>query len=363
MKINSLMFKKVLPCIVASVLVLAMLTACGSSKKTGGSESRADDIDEYITLGEYKGVEADQTKVEITEDDVDAYIDEEMTNYVEAEREAKSGDYVVVDYTVYIDGEESEDWSDEDVGMEIGQYELYAEFDDALLGAKTGDTVEVEVDFSAYDDSLADSETKCEIQVINVYEIVIEDITDDYVKENTDYETVEEYRDAVYDELYEEEYDGAVEEMKYSAWQTAMDNAVLNDYTDEMYDDQYEVFISDIQYYAEMFGYEDDVDTFMEEWGYTDDDIKTGVEEYIKQNLLCQAIAAAEGIEVSDDEYQAGLEELALEYGYDDAEAFAEDYDTEEVREYLLLEKVMSFVADNAVVTEVEAEDEDYDSE
>lgn len=373
MRYYRLSIKRFAVCAIAFILSVSALAGCSSAKKSDSSENAdtsagGSDIDynDYITLGEYIGVEAEQTKIEITDDDIDSYFEEEATNYEEVDRAVESGDYIVVDYTVYVEGEASEDLSDTGIGMEVGLYEIYDEFDDAVIGAKAGDSVDVNIDLSLYDESY-DELLPCTIDITKVYEISIPELTDDYVTENTDYTTVDEYRQALYDELYEQACEEAVDELKYSAWEVVMDNASLDNYTDEMYEEQYELYMADMEYWALMFGY-DDTDTFFEDWGYTDEDIVYEVEYYIEEEFVCRAIADAEGIEVTDDDISAMIEEYATEYGYDEVESFLEDYgyadvasfaEDYELEYYLLLDKVMTFVADNAVVVEVEAEDDE----
>lgn len=356
-------WKKLISTVLVLIMTVVLAVGCSNSKTVNSDESTSDnDGNDYITLGDYIGIEVEQTIVEITDEYVQEYIDEEMTEYNIVDRAIEAGDYVVINYTTYVAGEEDEDLSDEGIGITIGDYEIFDEFDDNLIGKSAEDKVEISVDASVYDDSYEGLDTVSTVEIVEVYEIVINEITDEYVQETYDYDTADEYKEALKAQLYEEEYEYAVEEMEYNAWLIAVENATLNDYTDEMYDEYYELFMSDMESYAEMFGY-DDTETFMEEWGYTDDVIVESVEEYIKEDLVCKAIAEAEGLELTDEEYEEGLEELATEYEYDSTEEFAEDYDTDDIKDYLLLEKVMSFIGDNAVVVEVEAEDdEDYDN-
>lgn len=349
------MFRKMV--VLVMVLSLAVCGVAGCSSDSSDSEdSSSSDSENDLTLADYIGIEVEQVAVEITDDDIDEYIAEIVMEYVEVDRAVEDGDYIELDYTVYIDGEEDEDWSDSGSGMTVGDYEIFDEFDDAVIGAEVGDDVEVELDLSDYDESYEDCDVTCVINITAVYEIVIEDITDDYVQENTEYETVEEYRQAIYDELLADESATAIDDAEYDAWYAVVDASVLNSYSDELYEEKYEYFYSDMEYYAELFGY-DDADEFIEDWGYDDDTIKEEVESYIKEELVLEAIVEAEGIELTDDEYDEGLSELAEEYGYDDVDEFSEEYDTDDVYDYLLQEKVMEFIYDNAVITEVSEEE------
>ena len=137
---------KVLKKIWVPVLIAIILIAFGGAvyyqkavvpkkeidKKAGITSGKLDD---YITLGEYKGLSC-----EVTQDDIDESIKEETQTYTEVDREAKEGDCVEITYTGYVDGEKDKNISQSNCELYVGQEEsLYAEFTNAVVGHKAGE--------------------------------------------------------------------------------------------------------------------------------------------------------------------------------------------------------------------------------
>ena len=83
-------------------------------------------------------------------------------------------------------------------------------------------------------------------------------------------------------------------------------------------------------------------------YGMSVEDLQTQAEQVVKQKVVINAIAEAEKLSISDEEYQQGLQQYASDYGFSDTSAFEEQYDKEEITLSLLFEKVMNFVVENA---------------
>ncbi|MGN0383924.1 MAG: FKBP-type peptidyl-prolyl cis-trans isomerase [Eubacterium sp.] len=325
-------------------------------------------VDKYITLCDYKGLDGELDKVEITDEDVDDYINDLLVSYEEVDRKAKEGDYLSVNFTGYVDGEVDNDISDSEWDMCIGQYDIFEEFDDAMVGAKTGDTVTVECDTVSewYGEEYEDITVTYEVYVNSVSEEVYGELTDDWVYENYGYDTVDEFREEVYNSLYDYDYEDALYNMQYSLFEKVVENSEMNGYPDELYEEKAAEINAENEYYAEMYGV--DVDEYLEECGYTENDLKEEIELLIKEELVIQAIMKAEKIEVTEEDYQAELEEYEdyiADYGYDTMEEFEADNE-EMIREEVKMGKILSVLSENAKITEVETtedDDEYYDED
>ena len=86
-------------------------------------------------------------------------------------------------------------------------------------------------------------------------------------------------------------------------------------------------------------------------------DVEAAAQTTLRQEMLLTAIAQIEGIEISEEEYEEGLEMYTTQYGFESEEAFLEANSEEVVREALLQNKVMQFLLDNAVITEATSAD------
>ena len=143
--------------------------------------------------------------------------------------------------------------------------------------------------------------------------------------------------------------------------ETVMNNAELQDPPEDMTNRYYSRLIDNMNYYASMYGY--DLETFLSLNGTSEETIMESARNAAKQLITMQAIAEAEGIEVTDEELDEEIEANAVSMGYEDADAYREALDAEGYREYMMSEKVVNFLLENAVVTDVEPETEAAEAE
>ena len=121
----------------------------------------------YLTLGEYKGLSVTKVKTEVTDDDVEAEIEsalDENAEYTDVDRAAKDGDQVNIDFDGSIDGEAWD--SDTDYDLVIGSEDFQPEFEEHLIGAKAGDTLEFTITLSDdYDGDYAGKDADFKVTV------------------------------------------------------------------------------------------------------------------------------------------------------------------------------------------------------
>ena len=344
--------KKRLAAVLTAALTISVLAGCSSGSATTYGK--------YIKLGEYKGLKVNQIKTEVTDDDVESEIEyalEENAEYTEVDRGAQDGDQVNIDFTGTIDGEEFDNSSDTDYDLVIGSEDFQPEFEEQLIGVKAGDTVTFTITLSEdYEDEHAGEDADFEVTVNSVQEINIPELTDEYCKEYTDYETVEDYRAGIKAELesyYEDDSD-------YTAGSDALSQVIeaseFSGYPQELYDQCKAEYDANNEAMAEMFGLE------VEDIAGTEEDIKEAVEEMVYSEMVVSEIAEKEKITVSDDEYTEYVNSVYAEYGYDSVEDYEADYTKDETLSSILYDKVIDFLLENAEITEV-SEDEYYDAE
>ena len=296
---------KVLKKIWVPVLIAIILIAFGGAvyyqkavvpkkeidKKAGITSGKLDD---YITLGEYKGLSC-----EVTQDDIDESIKEETQTYTEVDREAKEGDCVEITYTGYVDGEKDKNISQSNCELYVGQEEsLYAEFTNAVVGHKAGDKVEYQakdtddINYVAEKDSdYTGKNVKFTLKLVSVSEEETEDVTDKWVKDNYN----EDYGISTVKEFYKWNEDYVLENKKSDLWQSAVDNATMNGYPQEMYDSVKEEFDSDAAYYADSYGIT--VDEYLYDFsGYTEESLQEEYLNEVKSNLVMWKIVEKENL-------------------------------------------------------------------
>ena len=177
--------------------------ADGKKAETGTTRLvSVENVEKYITIGEYKGLTLDNTVDAITDDDVQAQIDENLKDKAEPVSDAaKEGDLVTVNYTGTKDGQTFDGGTANNYDFVIGDGQMFEEFENGVIGMKKGDTKEIKIDFpSDYaDETLAGKEVIYKVTVQNVRREG--ELTDEWVAKNTDYTTVDDYRESIRSEL------------------------------------------------------------------------------------------------------------------------------------------------------------------
>ena len=342
----------------ASVLIMAGITGCGQSNPYLKNISYS----KYVDLCDYKGVEASKVTFEITDEEVQSAIDEEMYDYVTydpiTDRAAKEDDYANVTYKTTIDGKENENYSAQDEDVVIGEGYLFPEVEEELVGMKTGDNKKIDVEITedyAYDDADIGKKASVDVTLNEISKEIVPEYNDDFVKENTEYKDKAEYEAAKKKELEEsreEEYkSAAVQEIM----QYLLDNSKFNGYPDDLYTECEENYNNDNEYSASMYGME--LSEFEEMLGLDEDTKKQDIINNVNSELIMGAIAQKEKISCSKKEVDQFVKDNYATYGYESAEDFLKDYSEEEVGYQLTYQKVADFLYDNAKLTEI-SEDE-----
>lgn len=378
--------KAALP-LAGAALLGALMTGCGSAAAdtaesaaesvTGtetetGTEAAAEDYGpeaylsgintaDYVTLGEYKGIEVSVDAPVVTDEYLDSYIDYVLqSNMVKTEitdRPVEEGDIVNIDYEGKIDGVAFDGGTAQGYDLTIGSGSFIDGFEDGLIGAKKGETRDVEVTFPE-DYHGTDVAGKDAVFTVTVNSISVEslpELTDEFVQGlDVGVSTVEEYRQYAYDLLMEEEQANHDAEAEVAVLEAVMEGAQLQDPPEDMTNRYYNRLIDNMTYYASMYGY--DLETFLSLQGTSEDAVRESAVQAGKEIITMQAVADAEGLAVTDEELDKEIESNAASMGYEDVEEYRASLDVEGYREYMMSEKVLDFLLENAVVTDVQPE-------
>ena len=310
-----------------------------------------------VVLGEYMGIVVDKIAVEVTEEEVQEEIDyflyyQAETKEITDRTTIEDGDIVNLDYTLVIDGEEIESY--EDCETEIG-IEEFMEIEKLLIGCETGTTQEFTaeiVDDVNYPDYLG-KEGVWTVTINAIQERVIPELTNELVAETTDYTTVEEYKQSVYDERYDSKTESAESEQIVNGFTKIIENCEFSGLNEADVQSYVDELVNYYESYASMYGL--DMESFVMLFtGSTYEDFVKMAEEQgdyvVKQNLILAAVLEKEKVELTDQEYTDGLTAYAAEYGYETPEEFEQSAGKEEVEDALLLDKVYNMIVDAMVI-------------
>ena len=325
-------------------------------------------VADYVTLGEYTGVEVSVDAPVVTDEYLDSYIDYVLqSNMVKTEvtdRPVEEGDIVNIDYEGKIDGVAFDGGTAQGYDLTIGSGAFIDGFEDGLIGAQSGETLDVNVTFPEDypGEEVAGKDAVFTVTVNSISVESLPELTDEFVQGlDVGVNTVEEYRQYAYDLLMEEEQNTHDSNAEVAILEAVMANSELQDPPEDMTNRYYSRMIDNMTYYASMYGY--DLETFLSIQGTSEDATRESSVQAGQEIITMQAIAEAEGLSVTDEELDAEIESNAGSLGYDDVEEYRASLDVEGYREYMMSEKVLDFLLENAVVTDVEPETEAAEAE
>ena len=311
-------------------------------------------LDKLVTLGEYKGLKLTKEITEVRDEDIDDAVADALENtYVEVDRPAENGDTVNIDYVGTMEGEAFQRGSDTGFDLQLGSHSFIDGFEDGLVGAKKGDVVTLDLTFPKnYTEELSGKAVQFKVTV-NKVQTTSKEISEEWVKANTEFESVEDYRRDIRVKLETQNNTDAEDTMEGEAWKMVLENSEVNEYPEEVV--QYGRYYYDqlLKSYCQQSGIT--LEQYMEAKNMTADDYKQMQTAYAQsmagQLLIMAAIEKAEGISAEDQQYQESLKELIEASGVDE-DTFFSYYERFSVEQSLMLERINKIIVDNAVVTE-----------
>jgi len=304
----------------------------------------------------------------VTDDSISEYINEQLTykpEEITEDRAVQENDTVNIDYTGYMDGKEFSGGSATDTDLLIGSGQFIDGFESGLIGAKKGDEVTLNLKFpdpyqNNPDFSGKDVQFKVKINKISQPA----ELTDEWVSNNSDVKTVDEYKaevKATLETSADMEYNN---NKKSNLFEALVNKTEISEYPDDLMEAAKEKVEKQFEnYYAKPSGMT--LDEYWKSQSITEDQasqyIEAQAQTNLKQNMIVQAVLDAEGITFTKDEYREQLDKFAKEYGFKDAEALEQAYtDAELVKDNVLWSKVCDILEKYGTITDV-AEDETTD--
>jgi trigger factor len=316
-------------------------------------------LSDYITLGNYKGLTITYTKLEVTDADVDSTIKAGLTENATKEdvkdRPVQKGDTVNIDYEGLKDDVAFEGGTAKGYDLEVGSGSFIPGFEDALIGAKIGEKKKINLTFPK-DYPSADLAGKAVVFNVTINSIkapVIPELTEDYVKKNTEYDSVEAYKKATKTNLEEANAEKMKSEKIANLLDQVVKNSKISSYPQTLIDYYSYEMESYYTQYAQMYGYT--LKDFLTANKMSEDEFnaqkKTYAEGRAAQELVLKSVIKAEGIELTDKEFKDGVARYAERSGAKSSEEFLKNAPEDQVRESLLWEKTINFMIDKSVIS------------
>ena len=305
--------------------------------------------EEYIKLGQVKGIED-----EISQEEWDENLADETNEYDVVDRAAKETDQVDVDIVAYIDNKKVDDLSMKEASFYIGKNDDAADKKvyDKLIGTKAGQKLSLEVsgdeakELAGSVEDYSGKKVKLEIKVRDVSELVVNKVTDKWVKENLE----DLYGVTTAKELYEWEKQYIIESnLKERLWKKVVDNATMSGYPADLYNDIVAELDGHIEAEAKDEGIS--VKEYKKQYQYTDEKLDEEYTYNVKSELVMWQLVKDLGLEASDDEIEEMYENEYEEVNLDSVEELKKLYTKDEMKEAVLLDKAQQYVFDNAKIS------------
>lgn len=377
---------------------VAALAACGGTKaakvetdtaaasETAATETEAEteteayyaynyDLDQLVSLGDYKGLTYTIADTSVTEEEIDTEIGYKLKEYEAPEqitdRAAEDGDTVNIDFEGKMDGETFNGGSAEGYTLVLGSGSFIDGFEDGLVGVKPGEKVTLDLKFpEEYPNNpdLAGKDVAFDVTINYIHgETITPELNDEFVVSLglDDVKTVDAYREYVRGYLTEGKISDAESSMRNELVEKAVANAQVKELPEELVEQYKNEYTSYYSEYAQYFGME--LEDFLTQYmnNMTVEDLekeaRTYGEDAAKHMLVICAIAKAEGLDNTDEGYDEKLADYAEQNNFDSVETFEETYGKEYLKQVIINERVFDFLADNA--TGVEADETETETE
>lgn len=274
-------------------------------------------------LGEYKGLHVEKEAVEVTDEAVEDAVNElrkRNAKMVAAEDDAviEKGDFAIIDFAGTVDGEPFSGGEGKGYPLEVGSNSFIPGFEDQLVGLKKGDSTDVEVTFPEeyFVKELAGKEAVFKVNIQDVKRRELPELTDEYVAANSDFKTVDELR-----ANYKERMQKSAEENAKVAYERALiDLAVANakfSVPEIMIEDRISQMVDEMKMSLESRKMT--MEMYMQYTGMDMAKIRENqrpvAEENVKTDLVLDAIAKAENIQVDMADVDAEIAAIASQHG------------------------------------------------
>lgn len=360
---------KKLGLVLTLVTSLALTTGC-SKKEEKMVDNMVDKYAKCCTLGEYKGIEYEETKTVITDEDikyqVNGLLDAYATSTEVTSGTVDNGDTVNIDFVGKVDGVEFEGGSTEGAGSELtlGSGRMIAGFEEQIMGHEIGETFDINVTFPEDygETSLAGQDAVFTITINCKYDKQYPEYNDEFVAANTEYDTVAAYEEYLRKAMTEDAAQSDEDYNKAAVVTAVVDASTVNEYPQEEMQKLIDASVAQVESEASSYNYElgDFLKTF---YGFEtveafEEQISNSVKEYMTEKVVICAIAKAENITVSSEEMAEYKKTMMETLAITEEEAFDEHYTAEDVAYYTLAEKVVNFLVENATPVQATTEAE-----
>ena len=311
-----------------------------------------------VELGEYKGVEVTKADAEVTDADVEEELkkvqDQNSRTVSVEDRAVKDGDMTVIDFEGFIDGEAFEGGKGENYPLTIGSHSFIDTFEEQMIGMNIGEEKELNVTFPEdyHAENLKGKPATFKVTVKEIKEKQLPELDDDFAQDVSDFDTLAEYKDDLKKKIAERKESEAKAKKESEAIEKVVEAAKM-DIPQAMIDTQVNRMLEDFAMRLQQQGLS--VEQYFQYTGMSADKImeemKPEAVKRIKNSLVLEAVAKAENIEVSEEEFEAELQKMADMYKMEieKIKEFMQDAEAKQMKDDIAIQKAVELIVSSAV--------------
>ncbi|HUM83389.1 MAG TPA: trigger factor [Lachnospiraceae bacterium] len=310
-----------------------------------------------VMLGEYKGLEVEKAPITVTDTEIDEEVKKEQeknSRMIDVDdRPVEKGDTVTLDYAGTVDGVAFDGGTAKDQNLVIGSETFIPGFEDQLVGAALEEEKDVNVtfpeDYQAKDLAGKAAVFKCTVHKIQKKELP--ELDDDFAKDVSEFDTLDEYKEDVRKNLTEK---------KEKEAKTARENAAVDklieksemDIPKPMIDSQVSQMYEDFANRLKSQGIP--IDMYLQYQGSDENKLKEQMrpqaEKRIKTRLVLEEVAKKENIEISEEKLDEEIKKMAEQYKMepDKLKELLGDYEKEQMKKDMAVQEAVTLLTDNA---------------
>ncbi len=315
-----------------------------------------------VTIGEYKGIEAERSEVKVMAADVKAELERMAQRFARTEtveRAAKKNDTVTIDFEGFIDGVAFEGGKGENHPLKLGSGSFIPGFEEQLIGTKAGQEKDVTVTFPEdyHAEELAGKEAVFKCKIHEVQQTITPAIDDEFAKDVSETaENLADLKKEVKERLVKAKNEEADNEFTQNIINKLVDG-MQADIPDVMIEQQVDSIIRDFGYRLQMQGM--NIDGYIKATGMDANSFRAmfhqQAENQVKGRLALQKVAELENIQISDEDMESEIASLAEQYNMD-VKRVKEIMPAEAMREDMKIDRAVELVKKSAKAVKKAAE-------
>lgn len=310
-----------------------------------------------VELGEYNGVEVAKADVTVTDEDIMAEIDKEReqnSRIISVEdRAVEDGDMTVIDFEGFVDGEAFEGGKGTDYPLTIGSHSFIDTFEEQLIGKNIGEEVEVNVTFPEeyHAEDLKGKPAMFKVTVKEIKKKELPELDNDFVEDVSEFSTVEEYKESIKKNIEEKKVNEAKAAKEDAVIEKIIEGAKM-EIPEPMIDSQVRQMAEDFARRLSAQGLS--LEQYFQYTGLTAEmlveQMKPQALKRIQSRLVLEAVAEKENFEVTEEEIEKEVTDMAAAYQMeaDKLKELLTDFDKDNMKKDIQVKKAIDFVTENA---------------